>query len=60
MPMDLRTQASVPIHAPAAKVWEALTSPDLIDQIRDQSRHRRPLSRRPALESTERARPYAG
>ena len=30
MPMDLRTQASITIDAPAAKVWEALTTPDLV------------------------------
>lgn len=30
MPNDLRTQVSIAIDAPAAKVWEALTTPDLI------------------------------
>lgn len=30
MPSDLSTEASVTIAAPAAKVWEALTTPDLI------------------------------
>src|ERR687897_2681922 len=30
MPPNLETQASITIDAPASKVWEALTTPDLI------------------------------
>ena len=30
MPDDLTTEASITIAAPAARVWEALTTPDLI------------------------------
>jgi uncharacterized protein YndB with AHSA1/START domain len=32
MPSEIRTEASVTIDAPARKVWEALTTPDLIKQ----------------------------